>query len=259
MQKIKSLFIWSMVILLILLWLPFLALVRFIDRDVTHYKTGYLFRKLGKAISRINPYWKVTIQGYESVNDREPYVMISNHLSNADIPVVSNLPWEMKWVAKRELFEVPVVGWMMKLAGDISVDRKTDVQKIAAFKQAIFYLRNRTSVMFFPEGTRSRSGKLNRFSKGAFDLAIREQVPILPMVIDGTHGCLPKNSWVFKKDVHARLKVLDPIPTKGMDTSQVEELVNLTRDRIAAHLMRNRKLSRAEVDAMAVQDKKKIS
>lgn len=249
MEQIKSLLIWSGITLLVLFWLPLMALTRLFERDKTRYKTGYLFRKLGMAMSKINPFWKITIKGHESINDREPFVMVSNHLSNADIPVISNLPWEMKWVAKKELFEIPVIGWMMTLAGDIPVDRGKGANKIATFKKSIFYLRNRTSVIFFPEGTRSRDGRLSRFSKGAFELAIREQIPILPMVIDGTHGCLPKNSWIFEPDVHAKLTILDPIPTKGMKRDQVNELVNQTRDKIATQLMKLRCASREEVDA----------
>jgi 1-acyl-sn-glycerol-3-phosphate acyltransferase len=250
MQRIKSLLIWTLIAILVLIWLPLLALVRLVDRDPTRYRTGYLFRKLGLAMSRVNPFWNITIEGHEGIDDRTPYVIVSNHLSNADIPVISNLPWEMKWVAKRELFEIPFVGWMMKLAGDIPVDRGRNINKVSTFKKCIFYLRKNTSVIFFPEGTRSRDGRLNRFSRGAFELAIREQVPLLPLVIDGTHGCLPKNSWLFKPDVHAKLKILEPIPTKGFEADQVEELIDHVRDRMAEHLMQLRKSNRAEVDAL---------
>jgi 1-acyl-sn-glycerol-3-phosphate acyltransferase len=103
MQKIKSLLIWGSIAVLLFVWLPAMVVVRLFDRDKTRYRTGYLFRKLGLAMSRVNPLWKITIEGNESLNFREPYVIVSNHLSNADIPVISNLPWEMKWVAKREL------------------------------------------------------------------------------------------------------------------------------------------------------------
>jgi len=256
MQQAKSLFIWAGITVIVLFWLPMLAFVRLFERDKTHYRTGYLFRKLGLTMSKINPFWKVTIGGYESIDDREPFVMVSNHLSNADIPVISNLPWEMKWVAKKELFDIPVLGWMMRLAGDIPVDRGKGT-KVSTFRKSIFYLRNQTSVIFFPEGTRSRDGRLNRFTKGAFELAIREQVPVLPMVIDGTHGCLPKNSWVFEPDVHAILTILDPIPTEGMNTDQVDELINRTRDKIAAHLMKLRNAAREEVDAMYIEPRKR--
>src|SRR5699024_2861718 len=109
--------------------------------------------------------------------------MVCNHLSQADIPLISNLPWEMKWVAKKELFDLPIVGWMMKLAGDISVDRRAANRKKITFEQARYYLDNHCSVMFFPEGTRSRNGELKTFTKGAFELAIKEKVTILPLVI----------------------------------------------------------------------------
>ncbi len=253
MQRIKSLLIWCTLAVLVLAWLPLLAVVRLFERDKSRYRTGYLFRRLGAAMSKVNPFWKVTIQGAEDIDDREPYVMVSNHQSNADIPVISNLPWEMKWIAKRELFQIPIVGWMMYLAGDISVDRGTSKAKISTFRKSIFYLRNRVSVIFFPEGTRSRDGRVNRFSNGAFELAIREQIPVLPMVIDGTEGCLPKNSWVFKSNVHAQLKVLEPIPTTGLTSEDVEDLANVTREKIIQELMDIRQCTRSEADGMSPQ------
>lgn len=250
MRRATSLIIWSTISLLILVWLPLLVLVRVFDRDKTRYRTGYCFRRLGKWISRVNPNWNVSLEGHEQIDDRTPYVMVSNHLSNADIPVISNLPWEMKWVAKKELFALPVVGWMMRLAGDIPVDRKQRKGQVTTFKRAIFYLRNRTSVIFFPEGTRSVDGRLNRFSTGAFELAVREQIPILPIVLDGTQGCLPKNSWIFEPDVYVRLRVLKPISTSKLTREDIPELVERTRERIAVQLAAFRNSDRKEVDAL---------
>jgi 1-acyl-sn-glycerol-3-phosphate acyltransferase len=211
-------------------------MIRLTDRDPVRYRTGRAFRTLGYMISKVNPNWKVTIEGAEEIDDRNPYVMVSNHLSNADIPVISNLPWEMKWVAKKELFSIPVLGWMMKLAGDIAVDRSAAGKKVGVFKQCKYYLDRDISVMFFPEGTRSRNGRLNRFAYGAFDLAIREQVPLLPIALDGTQGCLPKQTWVFEENVFVRMKVLDPIPTKGLTKSDTEKLVDQVRSAILKQL-----------------------
>ncbi|HEX6982270.1 MAG TPA: lysophospholipid acyltransferase family protein [Balneolaceae bacterium] len=232
----KSLLIWSGVGMLVLIWLPMLAVCRLFDRDPAHYRTGKLFRKLGKSISRINPSWKITISGHININDRKPYVMVCNHLSQADIPLISNLPWEMKWVAKKELFDLPVVGWMMKLAGDISVDRRAVNRKKATFEQARFNLENQCSVMFFPEGTRSRNGKLKTFAKGAFELAIREKVDILPLVIDGTQNTLPKKSWKFGVARNIRLKVLDPVSTEEYDLNDVSTFSLEVRSKIADQL-----------------------
>lgn len=251
MQQLVSVLIWIAVSLLILFWLPLLAVIRLFDRDPGLYKTGRMFRKLGLFISRVNPNWKISIEGNTEIDDRKPYVIVSNHMSNADIPVISNLPWEMKWVAKKELFDIPVVGWMMKLAGDISVSRGSKKQAFMVFKKCKYYLDNKTSVMFFPEGTRSRTGNLTRFASGAFDLAIREQRAILPLVLDGTQGCLPKASWVFEKDVHVKLKVLDPISTEGYEKGESSELMQTVREKMAEQLAAWRGVDITEVDYSA--------
>lgn len=235
--------------MLILFWLPMLFLQWLFERDHTKYKTGRLFRKLGFAISRINPNWNISIEGEAQINDRRPYVVVSNHLSNADIPVISNLPWEMKWVAKKELFDLPVVGWMMKMAGDVSVNRSSSSKWLGVFKQCRHYLRNHISVMFFPEGTRSRSGKLSRFAPGAFDLAIRENIPVLPIVLDGTQGCLPTQTWVFKPDVYVKMKVLEPVDTTLFSKGDTDRLMEEVRAKIAAQLMEWRQAPLHEVDA----------
>lgn len=247
-STVKSLVIWIGVLFLILIWLPALAICRLFDPDPAHYYTGKLFRKLGKAISRINPNWNITISGHTEIDDRKPYIMVCNHLSQADIPLISNLPWEMKWVAKKELFDVPFVGWMMKLAGDISVDRRARNRRSATFKQARFYLERDCSIIFFPEGTRSRNGKLNRFAAGAFDLAISEGIPILPMVIDGTQNTLPKKSWKFGVAKQIKLKILDPVPTTEYSREDIKEVLALVRTRIAEQLSEWRHLPVEEVD-----------
>jgi len=245
---LKSILIWIAVAVLIILWLPLLAIVRLFDFDPSHYQTGRVFRMLGKAITKINPGWKIAISGRMDIDDREPYIIVCNHLSQADIPLISNLPWEMKWVAKKELFDIPVVGWMMKLAGDISVDRRAQNRKEHTFEQSRFYLKNRCSVIFFPEGTRSRNGKLNAFTKGAFELAIKEQIPILPMVIDGTQNTLPKRSWKFGVAKHIKLKILDPISTEGMGKNDATPLSREIRARILAQLAEWRNKDTEKID-----------
>lgn len=251
MQHLASVIIWIAISLLVVFWLPLLAVVRLFDRDAGHYATGRMFRRLGLLISRVNPNWKISIEGETEIDDRHPYVIVSNHMSNADIPVISNLPWEMKWVAKKELFDLPIIGWMMKLAGDISVSRGSKRQALMVFKRCKYYLEHQTSVMFFPEGTRSRTGNLTRFASGAFDLAIREKKPILPLVLDGTQGCLPKKSWVFEKDVHVKLKVLEPIPTEEYEKGDSALLMERVRSQMAEQLAQWRGVDVTEVDYAA--------
>jgi 1-acyl-sn-glycerol-3-phosphate acyltransferase len=250
-QKLFSVLIWTGIALLIAVWLPAMAVVRLFDRDPVRYRTGRFFRRLGSAISRINPNWKITIEGAEGIDDRRPYIVVCNHLSNADIPLISNLPWEMKWIAKKELFELPVVGWMMRMAQDISVDRSSSTKRIGVFKQCSFYLNNNCSVMFFPEGTRSRDGRMKRFSLGAFDLAIKKNIPILPLVIDGTQDCLPKKDWVFTTNAYVKLRVLEPVHTNDLSPEKSKELMQSIRNDMLAQLSKWRGEPVAALDAMS--------
>ena len=248
-RKVFSVLIWTGVGFLILVWVPMLGLVRLFDRDPVRYRTGRLFRSLGYAISRINPYWNISIEGHTEIDGRAPYIVVCNHLSNADIPLISNLPWEMKWIAKKELFAIPVLGRMMKWAQDIPVDRASSNKRIGVFIKCSFYLDNRCSVMFFPEGTRSRDGRLKRFSPGAFDLAIKKGIPILPLVIDGTQECLPKKTWQFPKSAYVKLKVLAPVSTENLTADDAFALMESIRGDIANQLAEWRNVPVSKIDA----------
>ncbi len=238
MNVLKSIYIWTVSALIILIWVPLLAVMRLFDRDPVLYRTGRMYRRLGYVLVRVNPNWKVEISGEKIENPRNPYVVVANHQSMGDIPVISNLPWEMKWVGKEELFKTPIVGWHMKLAGDIPVNRKGVRRWEQVAKKAGFYLDNKCSVMIFPEGTRTKDGSVGRFADGAFALAVIHQVPILPLVVEGTFDCLPKNSWIFGKAESMKVKVLAPIPTEGMTSSDVpalrEKVHNLIVEQLTA-------------------------
>lgn len=250
MQKVSSVLTWAGIVLLVLIWVPVMAICRLFDRDPVRYKTGFLFRKLGLAITKINPNWTIILENYDQIDHRKPYIMVSNHLSNADIPVISNLPWEMKWIAKKELFDMPLLGWLLKFAGDISVDRSSSSKRAAIFQRCKYYLDRNVSVIFFPEGTRSRSGKLNKFAIGAFDLAIKEKIPVLPIVLDGTQECLPKKSWMFDQNVFVKLKVLEPVSTDHYEIDQNFELMDKVRLMIAGQLAEWRGQTISEVDSL---------
>lgn len=250
MQVVKSIAIWAGIILLILFWVPLLFVRSLFDRDPVRYKTGRMFRNLGKYISRLNPNWTIEISGHTDIDDREPFVMVCNHLSNADIPLISNLPWEMKWVAKKELFDTPLLGRMLRWSKDIPVDRKSSTKKADVFKACSEMLDQQVSVMFFPEGTRSKTGKLNRFSYGAFNLALRKKVKILPMVIDGTQGCLPKKSWIFEPSFNIKLKVLAPVDVTQNADMDVKKLTLYVREQILDQLTKWRNQPVNEIDAM---------
>jgi len=248
---LRSLWIWAAVGVLILAWLPLLALLRVFDRDRARYRTGRWFRRLGVAMTRVNPAWRLHRDGEKIANPRRPYVVVSNHQSLADIPIISHLPWEMKWVAKLELFSVPVVGWMMRLAGDIPVDRADRRSGARMLLAAHRYLALRCSVMFFPEGTRSADGRVGPFNPGAFHVAIKAGVPVLPLAVEGTRDCLPKRSWKFGPPLDIRLRVLPPVETAPYTPERAQELTADVRRMIIAQIASWRGVDASLVDAEA--------
>lgn len=247
----RSLWIWSAVAVLIVGWLPLLATIRIFDRDPVLYRTGRWFRRLGVAMTKVNPSWKLHIDGEAVPDPRRPFVVVSNHQSMADIPILSNLPWEMKWIAKIELFRFPFVGWMMRLAGDIPVDRNDRRSGARMLLAAHRYLQQRCSVMFFAEGTRSPDGRVGSFNAGAFHLAIKAGVSILPVAVEGSAGCLPKKSWKFGPPLNIRLRVLPPVETTGLTTVHAEELRDRVRNLIIRQVAEWRAVPFADVDALS--------
>jgi 1-acyl-sn-glycerol-3-phosphate acyltransferase len=232
-QSIVSLWAWLVLVLCILLWFPTLVVVRLVTFpfDRAAYITGYLFRQIGPVMAALNPLWKFRYSGTIPTNPRRPFVVVSNHESFADILLISHLPWEMKWLSKAELFRIPVMGWMMWLAGDIPVRRGFGPSAAEALERCRRALSLRVSVMIFPEGTRSRTSELLPFKDGAFRLAIEAGVPILPLAVSGTRTALPKHSWRFGRSV-AEVRVLDPVETEGLSLADVPSLKASVRDTI---------------------------
>jgi 1-acyl-sn-glycerol-3-phosphate acyltransferase len=249
---VLSLWVWVAIATLIVLWLPLMLVARLLDRDPAHYHAGLMLRRVGRAMTYVNPFWDINLEGPFPDNPRNPYVAVSNHFSQADPPIIARVPWEMKWVAKAELFRLPIAGWLLRLSGDISVDRSDKRSRAQVLDTAASYLARKCSVMFFPEGTRSRDGRVRQFSDGAFRLAIKEGVPVLPIAIDGTHRALPKNSIWFDPDVdQIRVKVLDPVDTSGYTPDEARLLQRTVRARIVAQVAEWRGAPPDEADALA--------
>src|ERR1700704_1069549 len=198
-QSIVSLWAWLVLVLCILLWFPTLGVFRVLTAPFERgrYIPGRIFRKIGPAMATLNPLWHFRYSGAVPKNPRRPFVVVSNHESFTDILLISHLPWEMKWLSKAELFRIPIMGWMMWLVGDIPVKRGFGPSAAEAMERCRQVLRNRVSVMIFPEGTRSRPPDLLPSKDGAFRLAIEAGVPILPLAVSGTRTALPKHDWRF--------------------------------------------------------------
>ena len=247
---LRSLWIWAASASLVLLWVPVLGTVRLFDRDPMHLRTARWFRRLGRAIARVNP-WRLHISGREHLDPGQVYVIVSNHQSLADIPLITHLRIDAKWLAKAELFRLPIVGWQLRMAGDIPVER-TDSRKAAkALLQCARYLRKGCSVVFFPEGTRSHDGEVLPFNEGPFQLALREKVPVLPLVVEGSGAALPRHSWLFGATQDIHLRVLAPILGEDRHVKQSGEFCDLVRQRIIAELQRLRARSTGTVVFLA--------
>jgi len=220
-----------------------LGIISLFDRDPRKLRTGRCFRLLGRAITRVKP-WKIRISGHDNLDPTQVYVVVSNHQSIADIPVIAHLELDSKWLAKTELFRVPIAGWLLRMANEIAVDRADGLGRRAAMLQCTRCLRERCSVVFFPEGTRSLYGEVLPFSKGPFYLAIREQVPILPLVLHGSGAALPRRSWIFGGTRVIQLQILQPVPVDGLKTVDSASLRDTVRKRIVDELYRLQSLEK---------------
>ena len=232
-QTIVSIWAWLVLVVCIVLWFPVLAVVRLLTApfDRGRYIPGRIFRKIGPATATLNPLWRFRYSGTMPKDPRRPFVVVSNHESFADILLISHLPWEMKWLSKAELFRIPIMGWMMWLAGDVPVKRGFGPSALEAMARCRQALDNRVSVMIFPEGTRSKTSELLPFKDGAFRLAIEAGVPILPLAVSGTATALRKHDWRFGRS-DAEVRVLEPVETAGLTLHDIPELKARVRQTI---------------------------
>lgn len=230
-RMILSVWSWFVLGLSVFLWLPMVAVVRLVTMpfDKGAYAAGYLFRKVVMPNSYLNPLWKFTTSGEAPDDMRKPYVVVTNHESFVDMLLLSHLPWEMKYLSKIEIMKIPFLGQLMRLSRDIPLVRGDAKSGITALNIAKERLEQNTSVLIFPEGTRSRTGELREFSAGAFKIAIEGGYPILPMAIHGTRDCLHSGSWIQGR-AKAEVRILEPVSTEGLAKRDLDELRTRVRD-----------------------------
>lgn len=171
----------------------------------------------------INPLWKLDVKGRKNIKKGKMYVIISNHQSALDIVVLYGIRTHFKWIAKRELFKVPVVGWNLLLNRHIPVDRNSSRSAVAMMQKAVDHIKQGSSILVFPEGTRSIDGEIKRFKDGAFLIAKRAEVAILPVVINGTLETLPKSGMVGGRQIFT-IRVLPEIPFDSFKDKSATEI-----------------------------------
>lgn len=205
------------------------------------------FDRHGKRVYRINQFWtwlilriggiSLRVNGLENIEPGRQYVFMVNHQSNVDIPVLvqSLAGFQLRWIAKRELLRVPLFGWAMWATKHITVDRSDPLDAVKSLERAKERLAAGISIVVFPEGTRSRDGRLLPFKKGGFLLAAQTRTKIVPVTIRGSANVLPAGGWRLRPGT-IEVFVGKPIATDGFRAGKLRALTQQVREIILAHL-----------------------
>jgi 1-acyl-sn-glycerol-3-phosphate acyltransferase len=201
---------------------------------------GYLiiltrFRPVSRQIEPVERAWarifgvlggvRFTIEGIENIDPEASYLFTPNHLSNLDAPFhIATLPARVRFLAKKELFRIPVFGLAMRSIGMVETDRQAGAGAHRRINEQVAkVMQMKRSLVIYPEGTRSRDAELHPFKKGAFRIAIDNQLPVVPVTISGTERAWKPGSWLIRS---ARVKMIlhPPIPTVGMGEADIDPL-----------------------------------
>ena len=172
---------------------------------------------------------RVNVEGGERADAQRSFIVVCNHESMYDIPVVYGFSGlDMRWVMKRELRRVPAIGIGCRMLGHVFIDRSDRRAANAAIRAAAQRLDQGIGMIFFPEGTRSGSDEMLPFKLGAFRLAIENELPVLPMTVVGTRRILPRGHWLPRPG-RARLVIHEPVPTHDLARDDAPALASRVR------------------------------
>ncbi|MDR1338857.1 MAG: 1-acyl-sn-glycerol-3-phosphate acyltransferase [Prevotellaceae bacterium] len=174
-----------------------------------------------------NPLWKIIYVCRANIDPKQPYIIVSNHQSMFDICLMYKIPLVFKWVSKKEVFRMPFVGWLLKLHGDIMINRGTRQSAREMLEKAGKWASKGCSISIFPEGTRSADGRIQGFKEGAFMIAKLNRLPVLPVVIEGTRNILPPGRMLFGGCATARLHVLPEISAETVASLKIRDLSDM--------------------------------
>jgi 1-acyl-sn-glycerol-3-phosphate acyltransferase len=202
-------------------------------------RSGWTFHAMSRTWSRFILFLfgiKVITKGAENVDPSKRYIYISNHASAFDIPAtVNGIPDDIRFVLKKELTRIPLWGWALKYGHYITIDRSKARDAVKSLEEAADRMRNGASVILFAEGTRTRDGKLQPFKRGAFTLAVKAGIPIVPVTINNTYRIMRKGSWEIRPS-DIELVLSKPVPTDGFSGRDGEQkLLEIVRSEIAKH------------------------
>ena len=228
----RTIIYFIIVITFILLYFPlfFFGWLIGITFDKKKNFIKHITRGFSRGLLVTNPWWRVKINGIENFDENKTYLILINHRSLYDIPLVNSLPLNVRWVAKHELYKTPILGPILFFKGDIMVKRgdpnSTKSMMIKCFKT----LKEDVSIAMFPEGTRSKDGTVKVFKEGAFIIAKKGRVPILPITVQGTWEAENKGRFGFLNPNTFTLNILPEIPVEKIKELGIKELCIHTHD-----------------------------
>ncbi|MGB7574591.1 MAG: lysophospholipid acyltransferase family protein [Thermodesulfobacteriota bacterium] len=227
---IRTIYVWSCIVVATLVLGVFVLITYPFDRKG---KVGHYYAKLWGKVALLANGVKVRIEGMGHLNGKGPYIFMSNHQGSYDIfALLGHLPYQFKWLAKKELFSIPFFGWTMAAVGYISIDRGGTRDTVEAMNEAAQKIRDGMSVVIFPEGSRSPDGSIQPFKKGGFTLAIKSKVPIVPVAISGSRAIMPKDKFTATSG-EIRILVAHPIETENSALKDRELLMKKVRETIS--------------------------
>jgi 1-acyl-sn-glycerol-3-phosphate acyltransferase len=233
MRSLLTLFWWTILVPLDALWaFPWTFITRRID---ALYRSAMWIAHSGLRIAGIR--WKV--DGYDRLDLSRNYIFMANHVSNIDPPLlIPLLPHRVTVLVKKELFKIPILGPAMRMGDFVPIDRRNRESAIASVREAEQTVRRGLHMVVFPEGTRSRDGKLLPFKKGPFYLALETGVPIVPVTILGTEKLLPKGKAIARP---GEVEVVFHPPIDPQQHPDRDDLMNAVRNAIASALPEERR------------------
>lgn len=227
-QLLRAVYTWTNVIILTIFFasavLILFPCVYFFDKE--RHSLHRVATIWALAIAKFNPWWKFEVRGKANLATiGEPVIYVSNHQSQADILALFILSTRFRWLAKASLFKIPIFGWALSAVGYVPVLRTSKASGEKSIKLSSQHLKRGTPMLFFPEGTRSKTGELGQFKSGAFRLAKMLNIPIVPITITGCSELLPKGSLCPKYSnvliqVHEKISSTDLTPAELMEKAK---------------------------------------
>jgi 1-acyl-sn-glycerol-3-phosphate acyltransferase len=236
MELIKSVWVWVSSIIFITLALPvaFILWLIAIPFDKRRLMNNRWMVIQGIVLTKMSPFWKVVVDGREKIDHNQAYVIVPNHQSMLDIVFFNMLHHRLRWVSKIEVFKIPIVGWEMRMVKYIELVRGNKASVVKMMESCVESLQEGISVVIFPEGTRSLTGEIGKFKPGAFQIAVKTDKPLLPVLIDGTGDILPKKGFLFGSRIVVRIRVLDPIFPGNFKTGDPDELAAMVQSQMVS-------------------------